>query len=96
MQTAIDFVARCLSGSALAALGGIKFVKVTSEEYENIEPKDENTIYIVTDTNKIILYLGEYKLNSGVMISGLAKLKSKNVNRNIYGNATYRDIGGDR
>jgi hypothetical protein len=66
VQTAIDFVARCLSGSALAALGGIKFKQLTDEEYKELENKDPSTFYIVTKGNKQILYIGTTTISSGV------------------------------
>lgn len=66
MQTAVDFVARCLSGSALAALGGIKFVQLSDEEYKDLENKDPSTFYIVTNGNKQILYIGTSTISSGV------------------------------
>lgn len=66
MQTAIDFVARCLSGSALAALGGVKFVVLTDEEYKELDPKNPTTFYLVEKGNKTILYLGDATVSSGV------------------------------
>jgi len=66
MQAAVDFVARCLSSSAVGALGGVKFKKLTEEEYEALETKDTSTFYLVEKGNKIILYLGDSTIGSGV------------------------------
>lgn len=66
MQTAVDFVARCLSSSAVGALGGVKFKKLTQEEFEALETKDSSTFYLVESGNKIILYLGNSTIGSGV------------------------------
>jgi hypothetical protein len=30
-------------------LGGIKLVKTTQSAYEQLDPKDSNTLYIITD-----------------------------------------------
>lgn len=66
MQTAVDFVARCLSGSALASLGGVQFKTLTQEEYRELETKDPTTFYLVESGNKTILYLGNSTIGSGV------------------------------
>lgn len=66
MQAAVDFVARCLSSSALAALGGVHFKTLTQEQYQELETKDPTTFYLVESGNKTILYLGNSTIGSGV------------------------------
>lgn len=66
MQAAVDFVARCLSGSALTALGGVQFKTLTKEEYQELETKDPTTFYLVESGNKTILYLGNSTIGSGI------------------------------
>ena len=66
MQAAVDFVARCLSSSALAALGGVQFKTLTQEQYQELETKDPATFYLVESGNKTILYLGNSTIGSGV------------------------------
>ena len=66
MQAAVDFVARCLSSSAFAALGGVQFKTLTKEEYQELETKDPATFYLVESGNKTILYLGNSTIGSGV------------------------------
>lgn len=39
-------------------LGGLKFVKITKEEYDLLTEKDETTLYVITDTNTVKLALG--------------------------------------
>ena len=106
MQTAIDFVARCIAGQGLGVatqaqstatqasndLGGVNFVQLTEEEYKALETKNPTTFYLVTKDNKIILYFGGTSLAKS--FSGTATLKSGNYNKQVYGNATYREIGG--
>lgn len=79
MQTAIDFVARCLSGSALTALGGVKFDVLTDEEYKKLEPKNPTTFYLVTKNDKIILYLGNSTLASGVSGGNTIRVLNGNI-----------------
>ena len=76
MQAAVDFVARCLSSYAYGALGGIKIVKMSWEEYEALETKDENTIYIVVKSNKIVIYVGELSMIQSIQ-AGYATLDTK-------------------
>ena len=106
MQTAIDFVARCIAGQGLGVatqaqstatqasndLGGVKFVQLTEEEYNNLEEKDPTTFYLVTKNNKIVLYLGSTTVVSS-SISGLATLMSKGA-LSVNGIATLSEIGG--
>lgn len=66
MQAAVDFVARCLSSSALAALGGVQFKTLTQEQYQELETKDPSTFYLVESGNKTILYLGNSTISSGI------------------------------
>ena len=80
MQAAVDFVARCIAGQGLGVatqaqttatqasndLGGVKFVQLTDEEYQALETKDPHTFYLVSKGNKIILYLGNFTISSGV------------------------------
>ena len=94
MQAAVDFVARCLAAKAAAQIGTVTITTMTKEEFDNIEVKDTSTLYIVTDGNKVTLYFGDAKLSGG-SISGVAKLVGHNVNRQIYGNATYREMEGE-
>ena len=93
MQTAVDFVARCLSGSALAALGGMKFKQLTYEEYEAIEVKDPSTFYIVTKGNKIIVYVGGSNITSFSQ-AGYATLVTPGTFA-ITGDAEISNIGGE-
>lgn len=76
MQAAVDFVARCLASYSYSALGGIKIVKMTWEEYEALETKDENTIYIVVKSNKIVIYVGELSMIQSIQ-AGYVTLDTK-------------------
>lgn len=93
MQTAIDFVARCLGGSALAALGGMKFKQLTYEEYETLETKDPSTFYIVTKGNKIIVYVGGSSITSFSQ-AGYVTLVTPGTFA-ITGDAEISNIGGE-
>lgn len=92
MQAAVDFVARCLAAKAAAQVGTVTIKTPTKEEFDNIDPKDTSTLYIVVDGNKVTMYFGDAKLSGG-SISGMAKLVCYNVNKQIYGNVNYREMG---
>lgn len=77
MNENVDFIARCISGSALETsrkavsdLGGMQILKISKSDFDNIE-HDPNTIYFVVDGDKITQYIGDSKLSSGLVISGL-------------------------
>lgn len=92
MQTAIDFAARCLSGSALAALGGMKFKRLTFVEYENLEEYDNSTFYIVTKGNKIIIYIGETTITNVSRAGNASLLSTANFGINGIANFTAWEV----
>lgn len=47
---------------AVSALGGMKLSKLTNEEYTALGTKDVNTLYVVTSTNTVHIYLGEIQI----------------------------------
>ena len=76
MQAAVDFVARCLASYAYKSMGGMKIVKMTWEEFEALETKDDNTIYIVVKSNRIIIYVGELSMIQSIQ-AGYVTLDTK-------------------
>lgn len=77
MNENVDFIARCIAGSAqeiarkaVSDLGGMQILKIFKSDYDSIE-HDPNTIYFVVDGDKITQYIGDSKLSSGLVISGL-------------------------
>lgn len=79
MQAAVDFVARCLSSSVLAALGGVQFKTLTREQYQELETKDPSTFYLVESGNKTILYLGNSTIGSGVTGGNTIRVLNGNI-----------------
>lgn len=78
MNENVDFIARCIAGSAqetarkaISDLGGMQILKISKEDYDSIE-HDPNTIYYVFDGDKVIQYLGDSKLSTGVVTNGYA------------------------
>ncbi|MCQ2059775.1 MAG: pyocin knob domain-containing protein [Bacteroidaceae bacterium] len=54
-----------LSSLKPSAMGGLSLLKLSKAQFDALETKDPDTIYYVTDENKIIQYMGETKLQSG-------------------------------
>ena len=85
MQAAVDFVARCLCGSnarQIAELeqqtGGVSIVQISQEDFDQLDPKDPNTIYYVYTDGGITQYMGDTKLTSGVL--EFTAIRRDNVN----------------
>ena len=61
------------------AINKVTFKKGTSEEYNALSAKDENTIYWLTDTQEV--YIGDHKYGSGLAatasLSGLMSPQDK-------------------
>lgn len=86
----VDFVARCMIGhntkdikSLISEveniqndLGGVKIVQITKEDYDALTDKPTNVIYLVSDGDKITLYIGGGRV--GTSVSGLAISKYNN------------------
>lgn len=86
----LDFVARCMIGhntkdiKSLTSdveqikedIGGVKIVQTTQEDYDALTDKDPSTIYLVSNGDKITLYIGGGRV--GTSVSGLATSKYNN------------------
>lgn len=88
-----DNVARALALIAIknsndikSLIGDIKIEKLTRAEYEQLEIKDSNTIYLVVDDTQIVMYLGDTLIGYGAGDANISKLMIKNSNNNIIGN----------
>ena len=67
MQSAVDFVARCIASKASQQIGNITIKQLTQEEYDALDPKDPNTLYFVYNNGSVSQYIGTSKLNSAVI-----------------------------
>lgn len=84
MQAAVDFVARCLSASNARQIaeieqqtGGVSIVQISQEDFDQLDPKDPNTLYFVYTDGAITQYMGDTKLTSGtVLVDGIFKRDS--------------------
>ena len=100
----VDFIARCIAGHNKAdiksiitelenvqkQIGGVKIVQVTKEDYDALTDKPTNVIYLVSDGDKITLYIGDSRV--GTSTSGLMKIKSLNTQYSRQFNATFRNF----
>ena len=100
----VDFVARCMIGhntkdikSLISEveniqndIGGVKIVQITKEDYDALTDKPTNVIYLVSDGDKITLYIGGGRV--GTSTSGLMKIKSLNTQYSRQFNATFRNF----
>ena len=100
----LDFTARCMIGrntkdikSLISEveniqndIGGVKIVQVTKEDYDALTDKDPSTIYLVSNGDKITLYIGGGRV--GTSTSGLMKMKSLNTQYSRQGGATFRNF----
>lgn len=100
----VDFVARCMIGhntkdikSLISEveniqndIGGVKIVQITKEDYDTLTDKDPSTIYLVSNGDKIILYIGGGRV--GTSTSGLMKIKSLNTQYSRQFDATFRNF----
>ena len=100
----IDFIARCIAGhnakdikSLISEveniqndIGGVKIVQVTKEDYDALTDKPTNVIYLVSDGDKITLYIGSGRV--GTSTSGLMKIKSLNTQYSRQFDATFRNF----
>lgn len=100
----IDFIARCIAGhnktdikSIITELekvqkqvGGVSLVEITQEDYDALTDKDTSTIYLVSNGDKITLYIGGGRVGSST--SGLMKIKSLNTQYSRQFDATFRNF----
>lgn len=100
----VDFVARCMIGhntkdirfltsdveQIKEDIGGVKIVQITKEDYDALTDKPTNVIYLVSDGDKITLYIGGGRV--GTSTSGLMKIKSLNTQYSRQFNATFRNF----
>lgn len=77
MNENVDFIARCIAGTAqetarkaITDLGGIQFLKISKTDYDSIE-HDPNTIYYVSDNNNISQYLGDILITGNNSFTGI-------------------------
>ena len=73
----IDFIARCIAGHNKTAIksittelenvqkqvGGVSLVEITQEDFDALTDKDPSTIYLVSNGDKITLYIGGTEVN---------------------------------
>ena len=93
MQAAVDFIARCLSASNARQIaeieqqtGGVSIVQISQEDFDQLDPKDPNTIYYVYRDGVITQYMGDTKLSSGqAIVDGVFK---RNTYQSILSNIT--------
>lgn len=71
-------------------IGGVKIVQITKEDYDALTDKPTNVIYLVSDGDKITLYIGGGRV--GTSTSGLMKMKSLNTQYSRQGVATFRNF----
>ena len=57
MQSAVDFVARCIASKASQQIGNITIKQLTQEEYDALDPKDPNTLYFVYNKSYILFHI---------------------------------------
>lgn len=100
----VDFNARCIAGHNKADIksiivelekvqkqvGGVSLVEITQEDYDALTDKDPSTIYLVSDGDKITLYIGGGRV--GTSTSGLMKIKSLNTQYSRQFDATFRNF----
>ena len=100
----IDFIARCIAGrnktdiksiiveleNVQKQVGGVSLVEITQEDYDALTDKDPSTIYLVSNGDKITLYIGGGRV--GTSTSGLMKMKSLNTQYSRQGGATFRNF----
>ena len=89
IMNTIDFVARCIASAVKNQVGNITIKIITKDEYDSIE-HDNNTIYYVQDSDKIVQYIGDTKLVSG-SIAGVSSLSGNSYN-SIQGNASFESF----
>lgn len=100
----LDFVARCMIGhntkdikSLISEveniqndIGGVSLVEITQEDFDALTDKDPSTIYLVSNGDKITLYIGGGRV--GTSTSGLMKMKSLNTQYSRQFDATFRNF----
>lgn len=70
------------------AMGGLKLVKISAADFDNLSTKDVNTIYYVYDTDgKIIQYMGDAKLSIGTLAGNALLMLTDTLNGELV-NAT--------
>lgn len=97
MQAAVDFVARCLSASNAKKIaeieqqtGGVSIVQISQEDFDQLDPKDPNTIYYVYRDGIITQYIGDVELTSGkTIVDGVFK---RNTYQSILSNITLEGV----
>lgn len=91
----LDFTARCMIGhntkdikSLISEveniqndIGGVKIVQITKEDYDALTDKPTNVIYLVSNGDKITLYIGSGRV--GTSTSGAAVSVLQNPIRSI-------------
>ena len=91
----IDFIARCIAGhnktdiksiiveleNVQKQVGGVSLVEITQEDFDTLTDKDPSTIYLVSNGDKITLYIGGGRV--GTSTSGAAVSVLQNPIRSI-------------
>lgn len=104
----LDFVARCMIGhntkdikSLISEveniqndIGGVKIVQITKEDYDALTDKPTNVIYLVSDGNKITLYIGGTEVNEieGIKVNNTTINPDSNKVVNITVPTTAADV----
>lgn len=89
MQTAVDFIARCIAARAAQQVGKVSMVQLTKEQYDALDPKDPNTLYFVYVDNNITQYMGDTKLTAGVVQN--ASMRSEGL-MSILANVVVEEV----
>jgi hypothetical protein len=59
-----------LTSTLTTAMGGMSLAKMSKTQFDALAAKDANTLYFVTNGNRVEVYLGETKLSSGSTAAG--------------------------
>ena len=100
----VDFVARCIAGhnetviksiiteleNVQKQVGDVSLVEITQEDFDALTDKDPSTIYLVSNGDKITLYIGGGRVGSST--SGLMKMKALDTQYSRQGGATFRNF----
>ena len=104
----IDFIARCIAGhnktdiksiiteleNVQKQIGGVSLVEITQEDYDTLTDKDPSTIYLVSNGDKITLYIGGAEVNEieGIKVNNTTISPDSNKIVNIIVPTTAADV----
>lgn len=80
VTTALDYVETRLNGVSLSLM--------SQTDYEALPNKNPTTLYIVTSSGQVVLYLGETELKSGSVTAGVASIAAVGTSGSAQGEIT--------